>query len=117
MSSYKLATVFSFMIYVLFCLSPIVFASSAADVLLWKRWHVSFGAIIVATIAWITFEQSGLSFLSICSDVLLILIMLLFLRANYAVIRNKYDLPNSHFPHYSFFIVSVQESVKLIFQL
>lgn len=63
----------------------------AADVLLWKRGRVSFGAIVVATISWLLFERSGLSFLSICSDVLLILVVLLFLQANYAVFRNKYE--------------------------
>ncbi|RVX03072.1 Reticulon-like protein B16 [Vitis vinifera] len=62
---------------------------SAADVLLWKRRRVSCGTIVVATVAWILFERSGLSFLSICSDVLLILIVVLFLRANYAAFRNK----------------------------
>ncbi|PON34781.1 Reticulon [Trema orientale] len=61
----------------------------AADVLLWKRRHVSFGVIVVSTVAWVLFEWSGLSFLSICSDVLLMLIVLLFLRANYAALRNK----------------------------
>ncbi|KAJ4833196.1 Reticulon-like protein B16 [Turnera subulata] len=64
----------------------------AADVLLWKWGHVSFGVIIVATVAWFTFERSGLPFLTICSDVLLILIILLFIHANYAVIRNKQPL-------------------------
>ncbi|XP_052184734.1 reticulon-like protein B16 isoform X2 [Diospyros lotus] len=61
----------------------------AADVVLWKRWHISCGIIVVATVAWLIFEWSGLSFLSICSDVLLILIVLLFLWANYAAFRNK----------------------------
>lgn len=61
----------------------------AADVLLWKRRHISFGVIVVATVAWILFERSGLSFLTICSDVLLILVVLLFLRANYSAFRNK----------------------------
>ncbi|GMN41170.1 hypothetical protein TIFTF001_010386 [Ficus carica] len=61
----------------------------AADVLLWKRRLVSFGVIVVATVAWLLFERSGLSFLSICSDVLLILIVLLFLRANFAALRNR----------------------------
>ncbi|KAK4792087.1 hypothetical protein SAY86_022522 [Trapa natans] len=61
----------------------------AADVLLWKQWRLSLGTIVIATVAWITFERSGLSFLSVCSDILLILIVLLFIRANYAVIRNK----------------------------
>ncbi|KAF2319280.1 hypothetical protein GH714_014401 [Hevea brasiliensis] len=44
----------------------------AADVILWKRRHVSFGVIVVATIAWFIFERSGLPFLTICSDVLLV---------------------------------------------
>ncbi|KAK4579668.1 hypothetical protein RGQ29_029367 [Quercus rubra] len=61
----------------------------AADILLWKQWTASFGVIVVATVAWLLFERSGLSFLSICSDVLLILIILLFLRANYNVIRDR----------------------------
>lgn len=67
----------------------------AADVLLWKRRRVSFGVIVVATVAWLLFERSGLSFLSICSDVLLILIVLLFLRANFAALRNRYGCPQT----------------------
>ncbi|KAJ4720221.1 Reticulon-like protein [Melia azedarach] len=61
----------------------------AADLLLWKRRRVSFGVIVVATVAWLIFERSGLPFLSVCADVLLLLIVLLFLRANYAAYRNK----------------------------
>ncbi|XP_073124186.1 reticulon-like protein B16 [Henckelia pumila] len=61
----------------------------AADVLLWRRRHVSFGVVVIATIAWLLIERSGISFLSLCSDVLLILILLMFLQANYAVFRNK----------------------------
>ncbi|KAL2335509.1 hypothetical protein Fmac_016722 [Flemingia macrophylla] len=59
------------------------------DVLLWKRWRVSLGSIILATLAWILFEWTGLPFLTICSDVLLILIVLYFLHAKYAALRNK----------------------------
>ncbi|GMH30519.1 hypothetical protein Nepgr_032362 [Nepenthes gracilis] len=61
----------------------------AADLILWKRQHVSFGVIIVATVTWLLFERSGLPFLSVCSDISLILIVLLFLWANYAALRNK----------------------------
>ncbi|XP_010252078.1 PREDICTED: reticulon-like protein B16 isoform X2 [Nelumbo nucifera] len=67
----------------------IIGGGKAADVILWKRRHVSFGVIIVSTVAWLLFEQSGLSFLSICSDIFLILIVIQFLRANFAVLRNK----------------------------
>ncbi|XP_071734368.1 reticulon-like protein B16 [Rutidosis leptorrhynchoides] len=61
----------------------------AADVLLWKRQHISFGIIIVATFAWLIFERSGLSLLTICSNTLLFLIVLQFLHVNYASLRDK----------------------------
>ncbi|KAG6665978.1 hypothetical protein CIPAW_02G198600 [Carya illinoinensis] len=62
---------------------------NSADVLLWKRQNVSFGIIVVTTVAWLLLEWSGLSLLSIYSDVLLILIVLLFLHANYAIFRDR----------------------------
>ncbi|KAJ0558642.1 hypothetical protein HanRHA438_Chr07g0322401 [Helianthus annuus] len=61
----------------------------AADVLLWKRRRISLGIIVVATVAWLIFERSGLSFLTICSNVLLFLIVLRFLHVNYASFRDK----------------------------
>eukprot|EP00268_Persea_americana_P017514 TRINITY_DN18447_c0_g1_i4.p1 TRINITY_DN18447_c0_g1~~TRINITY_DN18447_c0_g1_i4.p1 ORF type:complete len:239 (+),score=29.33 TRINITY_DN18447_c0_g1_i4:329-1045(+) len=61
----------------------------AADVILWKRRSISFGIIVVATVAWLLYERSGLSFLSISSDILLILIVFQFVRANSAVLLNK----------------------------
>ncbi|XP_058778814.1 reticulon-like protein B16 [Vicia villosa] len=66
--------------------SPTSFVS---DVLLWKRWKVSFAAIVVSTVAWLLFEWTDLPFLTICSDVLLLLIVLLFLHSNYATLRNR----------------------------
>lgn len=62
---------------------------TAADILLWKRRHISFGIIVVATVVWLLFEQTGLSSLSICSDILLILIVFRFLWVHYASFRNK----------------------------
>lgn len=64
-------------------------SGKSANVVLWKRWQVSCGTIVVATVAWLLVECSGLSFLSLCSDVMLILIVLLFLQANFAVFRNE----------------------------
>lgn len=61
----------------------------AADILLWKQRRVSLGIIFVATAAWVVFAHSGLPFLSICSDILLVLIVLLFLRSKYAALRNR----------------------------
>ncbi|XP_031486614.1 reticulon-like protein B16 isoform X2 [Nymphaea colorata] len=59
------------------------------DVIFWKWRGVPFAIIIVATIAWLLFERSGLSFVSVCSDVLLVLVVVLFIRANGAVLLNK----------------------------
>ncbi|XP_022134537.1 reticulon-like protein B16 [Momordica charantia] len=60
-----------------------------AEIILWKQWHVSFGVLVVATVAWLLIEHSGLPLLTACSDVLLILVVLLFLRANFAAFQNK----------------------------
>lgn len=79
------------------------FMCLAADVILWKKWHVSIVVIIMATAVWLLFERSGLPFLSICSDVLLILVVLLFIRANYCVMTNRYGFPC---PFFSFLIIS-----------
>ncbi|CAL5185899.1 unnamed protein product [Lathyrus oleraceus] len=64
-------------------------SSFVSDVLLWKRWQVSFAAIVVSTVAWLLLEWTDLPFLTICSDVLLLLIVLLFLHSNYATLRNR----------------------------
>ncbi|KAG9445488.1 hypothetical protein H6P81_016828 [Aristolochia fimbriata] len=61
----------------------------AADVILWKQWQVSFGIIVVATVGWLLFEWSGISSLSICSDILLILVVIQFIWANGAALLNK----------------------------
>ncbi|KAK8946510.1 Reticulon-like protein B16 [Platanthera zijinensis] len=61
----------------------------AADIILWKCWGVSVVIIVVATVAWLVFEKSGLSFLTISSDVLLILIILRFIWVNSAGMLNK----------------------------
>ncbi|CAA0811032.1 Reticulon-like protein B16 [Striga hermonthica] len=63
--------------------------AEAADVILLRRRRVSCGIIIVATVSWLLVERSGISFLSLSSDVLLVLVVLLFIAANYAVFRNK----------------------------
>ncbi|MBA0659853.1 hypothetical protein Goklo_011946, partial [Gossypium klotzschianum] len=53
---------------------------------------VSFGIIVIATIDWLIFEKSRLLLLPICSDVLLISIVLLFIYANYAAYGNSRQL-------------------------
>lgn len=70
-------------------LHQIMGGGKAADVILWKRRRVTFGIIIIATVAWLIFEWTEIPLLSISSDVLLVVILIQFLRANYAVARNK----------------------------
>ncbi|VAI05882.1 unnamed protein product [Triticum turgidum subsp. durum] len=53
----------------------IVGGGKAADIILWKCKRATVGVIFGATIAWWLFEKSELSFLTICCDVLLILIV------------------------------------------
>ncbi|KAJ6831133.1 reticulon-like protein B16 [Iris pallida] len=67
----------------------IIGGGKAADVILWKQQQISFGVIIISTVAWLLIERSGLSFLTISSDILLILIVIQFIRANCAVMLNK----------------------------
>ncbi|XP_052145973.1 reticulon-like protein B16 [Oryza glaberrima] len=65
----------------------------AADIILWKRGRVTIGVIFGATMAWWLFEKSGLSFLTVCSDVLLILIVVQFIRIKVAGLLNKQPRP------------------------
>ncbi|XP_062215664.1 reticulon-like protein B16 [Phragmites australis] len=65
----------------------------AADIILWRRGRVTFGVIFGATVAWLLFEKSGLSFLTICCDVLLILIVVQFIRVKIAGLLNKQPRP------------------------
>ncbi|XP_072976674.1 reticulon-like protein B16 [Typha angustifolia] len=67
----------------------IIGGGKAADVMLWKRRRVSCGVVMVATIAWLLFERSGLPFLTICSDILLILIVVQFIWAKSAALLDK----------------------------
>ncbi|KAJ4893321.1 Reticulon-like protein B16 [Raphanus sativus] len=61
----------------------------AADLLLWRRRNHSLGVIVLSTAAWLTFELSGLPFLSVSSDVLLIGIVISFLHAQVSAFRNR----------------------------
>ncbi|XP_006650052.1 reticulon-like protein B16 [Oryza brachyantha] len=65
----------------------------AADIILWKRGRVTIGVIFGATMAWWLFEKSGLPFLTVCSDVLLILIVVQFIRIKIAGLLNRQPRP------------------------
>ncbi|KAJ3682902.1 hypothetical protein LUZ60_013129 [Juncus effusus] len=67
----------------------IIGGGTAADIILWKCKKASICVLILATAVWFLFEKSGLSFLTICSDVLLIMITLRFIHVNIASLLNK----------------------------
>ncbi|PKA67222.1 Reticulon-like protein B16 [Apostasia shenzhenica] len=71
----------------------IIGGGKAADIILWKSWGFSVVVIFVVTVAWFLFERSGLSFLTIISDVLLILIVLRFVWVNSASLLKKAPKP------------------------
>ncbi|KAM0877600.1 hypothetical protein ACQ4PT_035383 [Festuca glaucescens] len=71
----------------------IVGGGKAADIILWKCRRATVGLIFGATIAWWLFEKSELSFLTICCDVLLILILVQFLWVKISGLLNKQPRP------------------------
>ncbi|KAF7042595.1 hypothetical protein CFC21_052154 [Triticum aestivum] len=67
----------------------IVGGGKAADIILWKCKRATVGVIFGATIAWWLFEKSELSFLTICCDVLLILIVVQLIWVKISGLLNK----------------------------
>ena len=65
------------------------FVVAAADLLLWRKRNHSLGVIVLSTVAWLIFEFSGLPFLSVSSDVLLIGIIISFVHAQVSSFRNR----------------------------
>ncbi|GAV65497.1 Reticulon domain-containing protein [Cephalotus follicularis] len=60
-----------------------------ADVILWRRKNTTLGILFVTLAAWVVFERSGYTLLSLVSSVLLLLIVILFLWAKSAAILNR----------------------------
>ncbi|KAB1669922.1 hypothetical protein ES319_A04G107600v1 [Gossypium barbadense] len=60
-----------------------------ADVMLWRRGNLTMGILLVTLAAWVVFEKSGYTLLSLVSNVLLLLIGILFLWAKSAAILNR----------------------------
>ncbi|CAN7075353.1 unnamed protein product [Brassica oleracea var. botrytis] len=65
------------------------FVVAAADLLLWRKRNHSLGVIFLSTVAWLIFEFSGLPFLSVSSDVLLIVVILSFVLAQASGFRSS----------------------------
>ncbi|XP_026662992.1 reticulon-like protein B12 isoform X2 [Phoenix dactylifera] len=64
-----------------------------ADVVLWRRRDASIGIVLGMLAAWLIFERSGYTLLSFVSNVLLLLISILFTWAKAAAILNRLPPP------------------------
>ncbi|KAF6160947.1 hypothetical protein GIB67_007588 [Kingdonia uniflora] len=60
-----------------------------ADVVLWRRKNVTMGILLVALSAWVVFEKSGYTVLSLVSNVFLLLFAILFFWAKSAAILSR----------------------------
>ncbi|XP_008239726.1 PREDICTED: reticulon-like protein B12 [Prunus mume] len=60
-----------------------------ADVILWRQKNLTLGILLVTLSAWVVFEKSGYTLLSLVSSVLLLLMSILFLWAKSAAILNR----------------------------
>ncbi|XP_062095341.1 reticulon-like protein B12 isoform X1 [Humulus lupulus] len=64
-----------------------------ADVILWRQKNLTVGILLVALAAWVVFEKSGYTLLSLVSSVFLLLVAILFLWAKSAAILNRPSPP------------------------
>ncbi|XP_077222518.1 reticulon-like protein B12 isoform X1 [Tasmannia lanceolata] len=60
-----------------------------ADVMLWRQRNLTVGILFVTLAAWVVFERSGYTLLSLLANVLLLLFVILFLWAKAAAILNR----------------------------
>lgn len=68
----------------------------AADVILWRRKNLTVGILVITLAAWVVFEKSGYTVLSLVSSVFLLLFSILFLWAKSAAILNRPPPPLPH---------------------
>ncbi|CAH9050282.1 unnamed protein product [Cuscuta europaea] len=62
---------------------------TVADVLLWRTWHGSVAVLLGSTALWFLFERAGYNLLSFLSNVLLLLVLILFFWARSASLLNR----------------------------
>ncbi|KAL3640710.1 Reticulon-like protein B12 [Castilleja foliolosa] len=67
-----------------------------ADLMLWRRKNLTLGILVVTLAAWVVFEISGYTLLSLVSSVFLLLFTILFLWAKSATILNRPAPPLPH---------------------
>ena len=70
---------------------PLVSAivGTVADVLLWRRWGTSVAVLVGSTTLWFLFERAGYNLLTFISNVILLLVVILFFWAKSASLLNR----------------------------
>lgn len=63
--------------------------NAVADLILWRKKNQTLMILLVTVASWIVFERSGYTLLSLVSNVLLLLVVILFLWAKSAAILNR----------------------------
>jgi hypothetical protein len=86
---------------------------TTADVLLWRKKHLSVSLIVGATLAWILLEKTGYTVLSIVSNVTLFLVVILFVWSNVAALLNRAPPPLPELSLSEDFVLSTASSVRL----
>ncbi|CAM6023339.1 unnamed protein product [Sphagnum balticum] len=86
---------------------------TTADVLLWRKKHLSVGLLVGATFAWILLEKTGYTVLSIVSNVTLFLVVILFVWSNVAALLNRAPPPLPELSLSEDFVLSTASSVRL----
>ncbi|PWA84550.1 reticulon-like protein B12 [Artemisia annua] len=82
-----------------------------ADVILWRQKNVTLAILILTLVSWVLFERSDYTFLSYVSNVLLLLLLILFLWAKSAQILNR---PTPPIPHLQLSEENTNEAAALI---
>ncbi|CAK9224883.1 unnamed protein product [Sphagnum jensenii] len=86
---------------------------TTADVLLWRKQHLSVGLFVGATLAWTLLEKTGYTVLSIVSNVTLFLVVILFVWSNVAALLNRAPPPLPELSLSEDFVLSTASSVRL----
>ncbi|XP_024974407.1 reticulon-like protein B12 isoform X1 [Cynara cardunculus var. scolymus] len=81
-----------------------------ADLILWRHKNVTMGILMITLVSWVMFERSNYTLLSYVSNVLLLLLIILFLWAKSAQILNR---PTPPIPHFQLSEETINEAAAL----